>query len=89
MRSATAPSTPAAKPRRALNEALVDFPGCAVVIPHDRRFLDRIATHIPAFEGGSQAVWFEGDYAEYLADRRKRLGENADRPHRICCKPLM
>jgi ATP-binding cassette ChvD family protein len=73
---------------RALEGALLDFPGCAVVISHDRWFLDRIATHILAFEGDSRAVWFEGNYAEYLADRRKRLGEDADTPHRIRYKPL-
>ena len=73
---------------RALEEALLDFPGCAVVISHDRWFLDRIATHILAFEGDSSAVWFEGNYADYLADRRKRLGEDADKPHRIRYKPL-
>nr|MDA8107256.1 ATP-binding cassette domain-containing protein [Betaproteobacteria bacterium] len=73
---------------RALESALLEFPGCAVVISHDRWFLDRIATHILAFEGDSQAVWFEGNYADYLADRRRRLGEDADRPHRIRYKPL-
>ncbi|HVC11154.1 MAG TPA: ATP-binding cassette domain-containing protein, partial [Burkholderiales bacterium] len=73
---------------RALESALLDFPGCAVVISHDRWFLDRIATHILAFEGDSQAVWFEGNYADYLAERRKRLGEDADKPHRIRYKPL-
>jgi sulfate-transporting ATPase len=73
---------------RALEEALLEFPGCAVVISHDRWFLDRIATHMLAFEGESQAVWFEGNYAEYLADRRKRLGEDADQPHRIRYRPL-
>ncbi len=74
---------------RALEQALLDFPGCAVVISHDRWFLDRIATHILAFEGDSRAVWFEGNYADYLADRRRRLGEDADQPHRIRYKPLM
>ena len=73
---------------RALEEALLDFPGCAAVISHDRWFLDRIATHILAFEGDSQVVWFEGNYADYVADRRKRLGEDADKPHRIRYKPL-
>jgi ATP-binding cassette ChvD family protein len=73
---------------RALEGALLGFPGCAVVISHDRWFLDRVATHILAFEGDSQAVWFEGNYADYLEDRRKRLGEDADRPHRIRYKPL-
>ncbi|MBI3371453.1 MAG: energy-dependent translational throttle protein EttA [Betaproteobacteria bacterium] len=74
---------------RALEEALLDFPGCAVVISHDRWFLDRIASHMLAFEGDSSAVWFEGNYADYLADRRKRLGEDADKPHRIRYKPLV
>ncbi len=74
---------------RALEQALLDFPGCAVVISHDRWFLDRIATHILAFEGDSQAVWFEGNYADYLGDRRRRLGEDADKPHRVRYKPLM
>jgi sulfate-transporting ATPase len=73
---------------RALEEALLDFPGCVVVISHDRWFLDRIATHILAFEGESTAVWFEGNYADYMADRRKRLGEDADKPHRIHYRPL-
>jgi sulfate-transporting ATPase len=68
---------------RALEDALVDFAGCAVVISHDRWFLDRIATHILAFEGDSRVVWFEGNYQEYEADRRKRLGVEADHPHRI------
>ena len=74
---------------RALEEALFDFAGCAVVITHDRWFLDRIATHILAFEGDSQVVWFEGNYADYEADRRRRLGADADQPHRISYKPLM
>ncbi len=73
---------------RALEEALLDFPGCAVVISHDRWFLDRIATHILAFEGDSQVVWFEGNYADYEADRKRRLGEAADQPHRIRYKRL-
>ena len=68
---------------RALEEGLENFAGCAVVISHDRWFLDRIATHILAFEGDSRAVWFEGNYSEYEADRKKRLGAQADRPHRI------
>jgi energy-dependent translational throttle protein EttA len=68
---------------RALEEALLTFPGCAVVISHDRWFLDRIATHILAFEGDSQATWFEGNYADYEADRHRRLGTDADQPHRI------
>lgn len=73
---------------RALEEALLAFPGCAVVISHDRWFLDRIATHILAFEGNSQVVWFEGNYADYEADRRRRLGIDADAPHRIKYKRL-
>jgi len=68
---------------RALEEALLAFPGCAVVISHDRWFLDRIATHILAFEGESQTVWFEGNYADYEIDRKRRLGADADQPHRI------
>ena len=68
---------------RALEEALENFAGCAVVISHDRWFLDRIATHILAFEGDSRTMWFEGNYSEYEADRKKRLGAEADRPHRI------
>ena len=74
---------------RALEEALFDFAGCAVVVTHDRWFLDRVATHILAFEGDSQVVWFEGNYADYEADRRRRLGSVADQPHRIRYKPLM
>ncbi len=73
---------------RALEEALMDFPGCAVITSHDRWFLDRLATHILAFEGDSQVVWFEGNYAEYEADRRRRLGIDADTPHRIKYKPI-
>jgi len=73
---------------RALEEALLEFPGCAVVVSHDRWFLDRIATHILAFEGMSEVVWFEGNYAEYEADRKRRLGAVADQPHRIRYKPL-
>ncbi|MCU0834225.1 MAG: energy-dependent translational throttle protein EttA [Chromatiaceae bacterium] len=68
---------------RALEEALLAFPGCVLVISHDRWFLDRIATHILAFEGDSQVTWFEGNYADYEADRHRRLGEAADQPHRI------
>ncbi len=68
---------------RALEEAILTFPGCVVVISHDRWFLDRIATHILAFEGDSKTVWFEGNYADYEADRRRRLGADADQPHRI------
>ncbi len=74
---------------RALEEALLDFAGCAVVVTHDRWFLDRVATHILAFEGDSQVVWFEGNYADYEADRRRRLGAEADQPHRIRYKPLV
>ncbi len=74
---------------RALEEALFNFAGCAVVISHDRWFLDRVATHILAFEGDSKAVWFDGNYSEYEADRHKRLGIEADRPHRIRYKKLM
>jgi ATP-binding cassette ChvD family protein len=73
---------------RALEEALLSFPGCAVVISHDRWFLDRIATHILAFEGNSEVVWFEGNYAEYVEDLRRRKGEDADTPHRIRYKKL-
>jgi ATP-binding cassette ChvD family protein len=68
---------------RALEEALLAFPGCAVVISHDRWFLDRIATHMLAFEGDSQVTWFEGNYADYEADRHRRLGTEADQPHRL------
>ena len=73
---------------RALEDALVAFAGCAVVISHDRWFLDRVATHILAFEGDSRVVWFEGNYQDYEADRRRRLGAEAERPHRIRYKPL-
>jgi ATP-binding cassette ChvD family protein len=73
---------------RALEEALVSFPGCAVVISHDRWFLDRIATHILAFEGNSEVVWFEGNYQEYVEDFKRRRGEEASRPHRIRYRPL-
>jgi ATP-binding cassette ChvD family protein len=68
---------------RALEEALLSFPGCAVVISHDRWFLDRIATHILAFEGNSEVVWFEGNYSEYVEDLKKRRGEDAEQPHRV------
>jgi len=74
---------------RALEEALQNFAGCAVVISHDRWFLDRIATHILAFEGESRVVWFDGNYSEYEEDRKKRAGIDADRPHRIKYKKLM
>jgi ATP-binding cassette ChvD family protein len=73
---------------RALEEALLSFAGCAVIVSHDRWFLDRIATHMLAFEGDSTVVWFEGNYADYEADRRRRLGAEADQPHRIRYKPL-
>ncbi|HVH81149.1 MAG TPA: energy-dependent translational throttle protein EttA [Stellaceae bacterium] len=73
---------------RALEEGLLDYPGCAVIITHDRWFLDRVATHILAFEGDSQVVWFEGNYADYEADRKRRLGAAAEQPHRIKYKPL-
>ena len=73
---------------RALEEALLSFAGCAVVISHDRWFLDRIATHILAFEGDSQVVWFEGNYQDYEADRKRRLGADAETPHRIKYKKL-
>ncbi len=73
---------------RALEEALLAFPGCAVVISHDRWFLDRIATHILAFEGNSEVVWFEGNFQEYMEDLKRRKGEEAAQPHRIKYKPL-
>jgi ATPase subunit of ABC transporter with duplicated ATPase domains len=73
---------------RALEDALLDFAGCAVVISHDRWFLDRIATHMLAFEGDSQVEWFEGNYQDYEDDRKRRLGAEADQPHRIKYKPL-
>lgn len=73
---------------RALEDALENFAGCAVVISHDRWFLDRIATHILAFEGNSEVVWFEGNYEDYEADRKRRLGADADQPHRLKFKPL-
>jgi sulfate-transporting ATPase len=73
---------------RALEEALLNYAGCAVVISHDRWFLDRIATHMLAFEGESRVVWFEGNYQDYEADRRRRLGAEADRPHRIKYRKL-
>ncbi len=73
---------------RALEEALLGFAGCAVVISHDRWFLDRIATHILAFEGGSNVVWFDGNYSQYEEDRHRRLGTDADRPHRITYRKL-
>ncbi len=73
---------------RALEEALLEFAGCVIVISHDRWFLDRIATHILAFEGDSQVVWFEGNYADYEADKKRRLGDNSEQPHRIRYKKL-
>ena len=74
---------------RALEEALLTFPGCAVVISHDRWFLDRIATHVLAFEGESEVRWFEGNFSDYEADRKKRLGVDADQPHRLRYKPIL
>jgi sulfate-transporting ATPase len=74
---------------RALEEALEDFPGCAVIISHDRWFLDRIATHILAFEGNSETVWFEGNYQAYIEDLKRRKGADADQPHRIAYKRLV
>jgi ATP-binding cassette ChvD family protein len=73
---------------RALEEAILAFPGCVVVISHDRWFLDRVATHILAFEGNSEVVWFEGNYQDYAEDYKRRKGEEADRPHRIRYKPI-
>ncbi len=73
---------------RALEEALLNYAGCAVVISHDRWFLDRIATHMLAFEGDSRVVWFEGNYKDYEADRKRRLGAEADTPHRIKYRKL-
>ena len=72
-----------------LENALLDFPGCAVVISHDRWFLDRVATHVLAFEGDSVVRWFEGNFSDYEADRKKRLGAEAERPHRLKYKPLV
>jgi ATPase subunit of ABC transporter with duplicated ATPase domains len=74
---------------RALEEALLAFAGCVVVISHDRWFLDRIATHMLAFEGDSQVVWFEGNYQDYEAGRHARLGTEADQPHRLRYKKLV
>ena len=73
---------------RALEEALLAFAGCAVIISHDRWFLDRVATHVLAFEGDSQVAWFEGNFEAYEENRRARLGAAADRPHRITYKRL-
>ncbi|HVB93333.1 MAG TPA: energy-dependent translational throttle protein EttA [Acidimicrobiales bacterium] len=74
---------------RALEDALLEFPGCAVIISHDRWFLDRIATHVLAFEGDSEVRWWEGNFSDYEADRKKRLGVDADQPHRLRYKPLV
>jgi ATP-binding cassette ChvD family protein len=74
---------------RALEDALLDFPGCVVVISHDRWFLDRISTHVLAFEGDSEVRWWEGNFSDYEADRKKRLGVDADQPHRLRYKPLV
>ena len=74
---------------RSLESALLDFPGCAVVISHDRWFLDRIATHMLAFEGDSHVVWFEGNFADYQADKVRRLGPEATRPHRATYRKLV
>jgi ATPase subunit of ABC transporter with duplicated ATPase domains len=74
---------------RALEDALLSFPGCVMVISHDRWFLDRVATHILAFEGDSEVKWFEGAYQEYEEDRRRRLGAEASQPHRIRYRPLI
>ncbi len=74
---------------RALEDALLSFPGCAVVISHDRWFLDRIATHVLAFEGESEVRWWEGNFSDYEADRKRRLGVDADQPHRVRYKPLV
>ena len=73
---------------RALEDALMEFGGCLVVVSHDRWFLDRICTHILAFEGDSNVAWYEGNYSEYEADRKRRLGEDADQPHRIKYRKL-
>jgi ATPase subunit of ABC transporter with duplicated ATPase domains len=73
---------------RSPEDALLSFAGCVLIISHDRWFLDRTASHMLAFEGDSQVVWFEGNYQDYEADRRRRLGAEADRPHRIKYRPL-
>ncbi|MGB1012736.1 MAG: energy-dependent translational throttle protein EttA, partial [Nannocystaceae bacterium] len=73
---------------RHLEDALLSFPGCAVIISHDRWFLDRVATHILAFEGNSEVIWYEGNYQDYEADRRKRMGEDALQPRRIKYRKL-
>jgi energy-dependent translational throttle protein EttA len=74
---------------RALEEAMLDFSGCAVIISHDRWFLDRVATHILAFEGDSEVVWYEGNYQSYIEDLKRRKGADADQPHRLKFKPLV
>jgi ATPase subunit of ABC transporter with duplicated ATPase domains len=74
---------------RALEDALLSYSGCAVVISHDRWFLDRVATHVLAFEGNSEVFWYEGNFSDYEADRKRRLGADADQPHRIKYKPLV
>jgi sulfate-transporting ATPase len=74
---------------RALEEAVLDFAGCAVIISHDRWFLDRVATHILAFEGNSEVVWFEGNYQGYIEDLKKRKGPDADQPHRVQYRKLV
>ena len=73
---------------RALEDALMEFPGCAVIITHDRWFLDRLATHILAFEGDSNVEWFQGNFEAYEEDKRRRLGADATEPHRIKYRPL-
>ena len=73
---------------RALEDGLLDFPGCAVVISHDRWFLDRISTHVLAFEDDAVVRWFEGNFSDYEAERHKRLGTDADQPHRLRYKPI-
>ena len=73
---------------RALEEGIMEYPGCVLVTSHDRWFLDRLATHILAYEGDSHVVWFEGNYEEYEKDKKRRLGEDAANPHRIKYKPL-
>ncbi|MFZ0172323.1 MAG: energy-dependent translational throttle protein EttA, partial [Acidimicrobiales bacterium] len=74
---------------RGLEDALLAFPGCVVVISHDRWFLDRIATHVLAFEGDSEVRWWEGNFSDYENDRKRRLGAEADQPHRLRYKPLV
>jgi len=86
--STSRPTTLDVDTLRALEDGLDNFPGCAVVISHDRWFLDRIATHVLAFEGDSQVRWFEGNFSEYEEWRHKELGATADQPHRIKYKPL-